>query len=64
MLSMVSFMVYVFYNVGVLSQVWLFVTLGAIARQVPLSMGFSRQEYQSGLPFSIPGEYFTIIKNK
>ena len=64
MLSMVSFMLYVFYSVGVLSGVWLFVTLWAIACQVPLSMGFSRQEYQNGLPFPIPGEYFTIIKNK
>ena len=26
-----------------------------IARQAPLSMGFSRQEYWSGLPFSPPG---------
>ena len=25
-----------------------------IARQAPLSMGFSRQEYRSGLPFSPP----------
>ena len=25
------------------------------ARQAPLSMGFSRQEYWSGLPFSTPG---------
>ena len=26
-----------------------------IACQAPLSMGFSRQEYQSGLPFPSPG---------
>ena len=26
-----------------------------VARQVPLSMGFSRQEYQKGLPFPPPG---------
>ena len=32
------------------SQVWRFVTLWAIAFQAPLSMGFSRQEYWSGLP--------------
>ena len=25
-----------------------------VARQAPLSMGFSRQEYQSGLPFPFP----------
>ena len=27
-----------------------------IARQTPLSMGFSRQEYWSGLPFPPPGD--------
>ena len=28
-----------------LSCVWLFATLWAVARQAPLSVGFSRQEY-------------------
>ena len=28
----------------------------AVARQAPLSMGFSRQEYWSGLPFPSPGD--------
>ena len=37
-----------------LSHVWLFVTLWAIAHQAPLSMGFSRQEYWSGLPCRLP----------
>ena len=32
------------------------VTSWAVARQGPLSMGFSRQEYQSGLPFPPPGD--------
>ena len=27
-----------------------------VAHQAPLSMGFSRQEYWSGLPFPIPGD--------
>ena len=36
------------------SCVWLFVTLWAVAHQAPLSMGFSRQEYWSGLPFPSP----------
>ena len=36
------------------SRVWLFVTLLTVARQAPLSMGFSRQEYWSGLPFPTP----------
>ena len=35
---------------------WLFVTSWAIAHQAPLSMGFSRQEYWSGLPFPFPGD--------
>ena len=34
----------------------LFVTLWTIAHQAPLSMGFSRQEYWSGLPCSPPGD--------
>ena len=38
------------------SRVWLFVTLWTVAHQVPLSMGFSRQEYWSGLPCSPPGD--------
>ena len=36
------------------SHVWLFVTLWVIAHQVPLSMGFSRQEYSSRLPCPPP----------
>ena len=30
--------------------------LWTIVRQAPLSMGFSRQEYWSGLPFPSPGD--------
>ena len=29
---------------------------GTVARQAPLSMGFPRQEYWSGLPFLSPGD--------
>ena len=36
------------------SCVQLFVTLWIVVRQAPLSMGFSRQEYWSGLPCSPP----------
>ena len=36
------------------SQVQLFLTLWSVVHQAPLSMGFSRQEYQSGLPFPPP----------
>ena len=32
------------------------VTPWTIARQAPLSMEFSRQEYWSGLPFPAPGD--------
>ena len=39
-----------------LSRVWLFVTPWTITRQAPLSMGFPRQEYWSGLPFPSPGD--------
>ena len=35
--------------------VWLFVTLWTVARQAPLSTGFSRQEYWSGFPGPPPG---------
>ena len=34
-----------------LSRVQLFVTPGTINHQAPLSVGFFRQEYWSGLPF-------------
>ena len=37
-------------------HVWPFVTPWTVACQVPLSMGFSRQEYWSGLPWSSPGD--------
>ena len=37
------------------SQVRLFETPWTVAHQVPLSMGFPRQEYWSDLPFSSPG---------
>ena len=37
-------------------HVWLFATLWTAACHAPLSMGFSRQEYWSGLPCSPPGD--------
>ena len=39
-----------------LSCVRLFATPRTEAYQAPLSMGFSRQEYQSGLPVPSPGD--------
>ena len=38
------------------SRVQFFVTPWTVARQAPLSMGFSRQEDWSGLPFPPPGD--------
>ena len=40
----------------VLSRVQLFAALRTVARQSPLSRGFSRQEYWSGLPFLTLGD--------
>ena len=46
------------YNICMLSGfscIWRCVTLWTVAHQAPLSMGFSRQEYWSGLPCLPPG---------
>ena len=53
--------------VCVLGHVWLFVTPLTVACQAPLSMEFSRQEYQSGLPcpslghLSDPGKPVSLL---
>ena len=39
-----------------LSHVQLFVTPWSVAHQAPLSVGFSRQDYWSGLPLPSPGD--------
>ena len=39
-----------------LSHVQLLATPWTVAYQAPPSMGFSRQEYRSGLPFPSPGD--------
>ena len=39
-----------------LSRVWLFAIPGTVARQAPLSMGFPRQSYWSGVPCPPPGD--------
>ena len=46
---------YVCRYVCVLSRAQLFATPSIVACQALLSMGFSRQEYRSGLPFPSPG---------
>ena len=43
-------------KVKLLSRVWLFATPWTVAHQASPSMGFSRQEYWSGLPFPSPGD--------
>ena len=52
------------YVLSCFSHVQLFVTLWTVAHQGLLSMGFSRQEYRSGLPCFPPGApqvYFCFI---
>ena len=44
-------------HVKSLSRVRLFATPWTVAHQAPPSMGFSRQEYWSGLPFPSPGDF-------
>ena len=43
-------------HVHMFSRVQIFVSPGTVARQAPLSMGFFREEYWSGLPFPPPGD--------
>ena len=45
-----------------LSPVRLLATPWTVARQAPPSMGFSRQEYWSGVPLPSPETYITIRK--
>ena len=47
--------IFVEFVVQLLSRVQFFVTLWTTARQAPLSIKFTRQEYRSGLPFPSPG---------
>ena len=51
------------YTLSQFSYVWHFVTLWTAAPQAPLSIGYFRQEYWSGLPFPPPGNHLnTRIK--
>ena len=43
-------------KVKLLSHVWFCVTPWTVAHQAPPSMGFPRQEYWNGLPFTSPGD--------
>ena len=49
-------------KVKLLSHVRLFATSWTVAHQAPPSMGFSRQEYWSELPFPSPYDMLTIAK--
>ena len=51
-----SGVMYLKVKVKLLSHVQLFETPWTVAYQAPPSMGFSRQEYWSGLPFPSPGD--------
>ena len=58
-ISKLCFAIFIFRSlssVQSLSHVQLFATPWTAAYQAPLSTGFSRQEYWSGLPFPSPGE--------
>ena len=55
-LSPVSLRKSVKVKVKSLSRVQLFGTPWTVAHQTPLSIGFSRQEFRSGLPFLSPGD--------
>ena len=46
----------VYKKVKSLSRIQLFATPWTVAYQAPQSMGFSRQEYWSALPFPSPGD--------
>ena len=45
-----------------LSRVWLFATPWTVAYQAPPSMGFSRQEYRSGVPLPSPNWLYPSVK--
>ena len=48
---------------GCFSHVQLFVIAWTVAHQDPLSIGFPRQEYWSGLPFLLQGIFLTQGSN-
>ena len=51
-------------KVKLLSYVWLLVTPWTAAHQAPPSMGFSRQEYWSGVPLPSPSGKRTQLRHK
>ena len=56
-----SFDIFFLYHVlSHFSRVWLSATPWTMARQAPLSMGFSRQKHWSGLPFPSPAIKYEV----
>ena len=53
---MACFIIYYIWYACLLCCIQLFVALWTVAHQVPLSMEFPRQEYQSRLPFPSSGD--------
>ena len=51
-------------KVKLLSHIRLFTTPWTVTYQTPPSMGFSRQEYWSGLPFPSPDKYLAKLCQK
>ena len=51
-------------NMKSLSRIRLFATLWTVPYQAPQTIGFSRQEYWSGLPFPSPGDLPTQGSNR
>ena len=54
--SLPGWLLYLVYMLNGFSRAQVFVTPWTVACQAPLSMGFSRQEYWSGLPCLPPGD--------
>ena len=48
-------------KVKLLSCVWFLMAPWPVAYQAPPSMGFSRQEYWSGLPFPSPFDFWVVL---
>ena len=55
-LNLITYLLNMVSSECVLSPVLFFETPWTVAHQAPLSMGFSRHEYHSGLPFPTPGD--------
>ena len=57
-----SMLMCLFYMLSCFSRVRLFAIVWTVACQASLSIGCSRQEYKSGLPFPFPGDLYTGIR--